>query len=362
MFSVQRFFVFLESQFRGRFFLIVKHFPAMPPQNSNTSENSDMSVPSGVLSDEEIRSRAAAYAQRIYEQQLEAYEAQRTQALAMLRAREEFIRRQAEYEEACRAYYARQQEEAGAPAVLVDAETGEQVYTQTPEFQEKEVNPTVGNAEEPVAQVVLDEFTEEAAFPPPETETLAENPDSGSADFFETEIETLSPEENFEPSDKSVVFSEETSPEEEEMEAALPKEARFPTFAVLIAIVCVSGLSEIGYILFSGDPRFELQREHFLSVIGLKKEKKSDSGNAKSAKKIEIPDFGAHMPEKKNPESEPEVLPLPAEEIPESEFEANSETEDVSVTESSDAEPEDETAGAEPEDEDFFDDDEIFDD
>ncbi|HIV04061.1 MAG TPA: hypothetical protein IAC75_02785, partial [Candidatus Spyradosoma merdigallinarum] len=94
---------------------------------SRTSETPEASAVPELLSDEEIRSRAAAYAQQVYEQQLEAYRRQREQLSAFLRAQEEYERQRAAYEQACAAWNAQL---AGSPAVRVDPDTGEQVFAQ----------------------------------------------------------------------------------------------------------------------------------------------------------------------------------------------------------------------------------------
>ena len=91
-------------------------------QDSGGNENFDPR--SEILSDEEMRNRAAAFAQQIYEQELESLRGQRERAIARQRALEEFEQKQAEYAQAYRNYC--EQFYGTAAAVTVDPATGAQ--------------------------------------------------------------------------------------------------------------------------------------------------------------------------------------------------------------------------------------------
>ena len=240
-----------------------------------------------VLSDEEIRARAAAYAQRIYEQQLEAYEAQRAQAMEVRRLQEEYARRQAEYEEACRAYYAQQQVQ---PAVRIDAETGEEIYAYQQNRYDAAQSETPSNEEnrevyeEPESAVPAEDFPDEVA-----------SGETGSDSYDESDVPVA--EEN--------EFIGEIEPEsvpEEDPGPAAPAEAkktvvvavapRFPLISVMLIVLCVAALSAEGYILFSDDPRFERQRNNFFSAIGWGNAVNTSEEAEKSApKNVELPEL-----------------------------------------------------------------------
>lgn len=274
-----------------------------------------------VLSDEEIRARAAAYAQRIYEQQLEAYEAQRAQAMEVRRLQEEYARRQAEYEEACRAYYAQQQVQ---PAVRIDAETGEEIYayqqnrydaaqTETPSNEEnREVY------EEPESAVPAEDFPDEVA-----------SGETGSDSYEESDVPVAGENE----------FAEEIEPEsvpEEDPVPAAPAEAkktvvvavapRFPLISVMLIVLCVAALSAEGYILFSDDPRFERQRNNFFSAIGWDNAVNTSEEAEKSApKKVELPELRRKVDSPK-PAAAPEQATEPS--VPAEDFSETETSED----------------------------------
>lgn len=259
----------------------------MPPQEQAPSGNTDFPPMPDVLSDEEIRARAAAYAQRIYEQQLEAYEAQRAQAMEVRRLQEEYMRRQAAYEEACRAYYAQQQVQ---PAVRIDAETGEEIYAY------QQVGYDAAQPESPAVEEPQEIYDEpEVAVP---AEDFSDEVSSGKAESGKYEEDTVPVAEENE-------FAEETEPEsvpEEDPVPAAPTEAkktvvvsvapRFPLISVMLIVLCVAALSAEGYILFSDDPRFERQRNNFFSAIGWDNAINTSEEAEKSApKNVELPEL-----------------------------------------------------------------------
>ncbi len=240
-----------------------------------------------VLSDEEIRARAAAYAQRIYEQQLEAYEAQRAQAMEVRRLQEEYARRQAEYEEACRAYYAQQQVQ---PAVRIDAETGEEIYAfqQSGNEVPQPESPVVEDPQEVYgeqeAAVSLEDFSDEVA--PVEI---------GSDSYDEIDV-SVSDENEFaeeiEPESAPAEDSVSAVPEEAKKTVVVAVAPRFPLISVMLIVLCVAALSAEGYILFSDDPRFERQRNNFFSAIGWDNAVSSAEDAEKSSpKKVELPEL-----------------------------------------------------------------------
>lgn len=293
----------------------------MSPQEQSSVENQGFSSSAEILSDEEIRSRAAAFAQRIFEQQMEAYEAQRAQAIAMMRAQEEYARQKAAYEEACREYYERQ----GQVAVRIDAETGEEIYTglqnQFVETAESESDATVPAdalpSEEPAPGYV--DVTESASENSFGEEMLPTEDSPMSADYDQSydtvSDDAYSSEAELYPQGGEEEISPEI-PEEAPAPAAVPEpvpaEDSFPWFAVAVSIFCVSVLSAVGYILFSGDPRFEHQRKHFLAALHISENSVSEAP-AKTQRKIEIPDFGASKPKPAPaPKSAPETAGVPA--------------------------------------------------
>ena len=280
----------------GRDFLIYRKLRTeMSPQEQSSVENQGFSSPSEILSDEEIRSRAAAYAQRIFEQQMEAYEAQRAQAIAMMRAQEEYARQKAAYEEACREYYAQQ----GQVAVRVDAETGEEIYSELQNQYASSAESFPADRSEEIPEAMP---AEDPSSPEPEPEmpdVYGKDPNflySESA-YAEAPAEEI-PEEI--PSEISEDPQGEPAPSPRQEAVAVPvapAPSPFPWFAVIVSIFCVSVIAAVGYILFSGDPRFEHQRKHFLAALNLA-EKSEPEPSAKPARTgTEIPDFGASRSE-----------------------------------------------------------------
>lgn len=271
----------------------------MPAQEKSPSETSAYPTAPEVLSDEEIRSRAAAYAQRIYEQQLEAYEAQRAQAIEAMRLREEYARRQAAYEEACRAYYAQAQRET-KPVVRIDAETGEAVYasnseatryTAFPSAQYGVPAPSAGDASEGAVPEIYPEPDN------PEAETSADEAagyDAVSPSDDEIPEKELSAEEEGEPpaeTDSGVPASV-SGPDAGPPKTVVVIESRFPLISVILTILCVAALSAEGYILFSDDPRFERQRNNFFSAIGWENAVSSEETETNpKPKTLELPEL-----------------------------------------------------------------------
>lgn len=272
----------------------------MSPQNTTSPENSELSSLPEMLSDEEIRSRAAAYAQRIYEQQLEAYEAQRAQVMEMRRLQEEYMRQQAAYEEACRAYYAQHQVQ---PAVRIDAETGEQVYAS----YQAESN-ELPSAEESYAEPELmpDEVN---AF----AEVVPESDGNSEEDIEVSEEENPPAEDFFDPETANPADSVNSDVPAPKLAATVAP--RFPLISVLLVIFCVAALSAEGYILFSDDPRFERQRNNFFSAIGWDNAvREGEDVEKKAQKKLELPELRRKIEPTAVPDPEPVSEPVPTEE------------------------------------------------
>ena len=146
-------------------------------QDSGGNENFDPR--SEILSDEEMRNRAAAFAQQIYEQELESLRGQRERAIARQRALEEFEQKQAEYAQAYRNYC--EQFYGTDAAVTVDPATGAQtaVPASAPDAT------TIAAADVPAAPTpddataYYDEFSEAAPTNAAPAETVA--PDASDA-------------------------------------------------------------------------------------------------------------------------------------------------------------------------------------
>ena len=231
----------------------------MTSQNSKNTPASS----SEILSDEELRSRAAAAAQQVYERQLEAYRAQREQLLEVQRVREEYERRRAAYEEACRAYYEAKNRSSVPSAVRVNPDTGAQVFaprkseganppppsppSPSPVEKKRAARPSAPSPEVSVP-----------AAPEPRNVSDAEVIDEPSEDVDEPSISEAPSSEKSERSE---------NPPEGEAEAEVRVPAGFPVFSVLTVILLVSGLSALGYVVFSGDPRFDEARGRILSLI-----------------------------------------------------------------------------------------------
>lgn len=262
---------------------------------SRTSETPEASAVPELLSDEEIRSRAAAYAQQVYEQQLEAYRRQREQLSAFLRAQEEYERQRAAYEQACAAWNAQL---AGSPAVRVDPDTGEQVFAQE-NFSADAFPAFVPAACAQPAEGVPAEsaFPEEnaAAAPgvPAEENPLtaafaaggeAAQPEAVLADAAQDFSEDPPPE--FYPSEETSSPEASAPPPKSSVPVATPSaSADFPLFSVAIVIVMTALLAVLGYIVFSDDPRFAGPRENFRLLVGWEKENAAPAqdGNAAPA-------------------------------------------------------------------------------
>ena len=266
---------------------------------SRTSETPEASAVPELLSDEEIRSRAAAYAQQVYEQQLEAYRRQREQLSAFLRAQEEYERQRAAYEQACAAWNAQL---AGSPAVRVDPDTGEQVFAQE-NFSADAFPASVPAACAQPAEGVPAEsaFPEEnaAAAPgvPAEENPLtaafaaggeAAQPEAVPADAAPEAAQDFSedPPPEFYPSEETSSPEASAPPPKSSVPVATPSaSADFPLFSVAIVIVMTALLAVLGYIVFSDDPRFAGPRENFRLLVGWEKENAAPAqdGNAAPA-------------------------------------------------------------------------------
>lgn len=213
------------SQFHTDVFLITfaqgKFMTTQPPVYPMPPAENPSSTPE-LLSDEEMRSRAAAYAQKIYEQQLEAYRIQRAQVLAEQQARAEYLRQWQAYQQQ---FYSPQ------PAVRVDPDTGAQTFVagqlffpplpdvpaspmppqqpfppETPVPAPEEMQEGVP-APEPAATVpVADEISEEENLMPP-SESGAEPPENPEEEITDVPAEPVA-EENI--SAEETVSAEDT--------------------------------------------------------------------------------------------------------------------------------------------------------
>lgn len=249
----------------------------------------------GLLSDEEIRSRAAAYAQQVYEQQLEAYRRQREQLSAFIRAQEEYERQRTAYEQACAAWNAQL---AGSPAVRVDPDTGEQVFAQE-NFSAGAFPASVPAAcaqpgegvpakpafsEENAAaapDVPAEENPQTAAFEAERSEAASAAVPEAAQDFSEEP-----PPEFYSPEETSLPEASAPPPKSSVPAAASSASADFPLFGVALVIVMTAVLAALGYIVFSDDPRFAGPRENFRLLVGWEKENAgapTQDGNAASA-------------------------------------------------------------------------------
>lgn len=262
---------------------------------SRTSATPEASAVPGLLSDEEIRSRAAAYAQQVYEQQLEAYRRQREQLSAFIRAQEEYERQRTAYEQACAAWNAQL---AGSPAVRVDPDTGEQVFAQenfsagafpasVPAAcaQPGEGVPAKPAFSEENAAAAADVPAEEnpltAAFEAERSEAASAAVPEAAQDFSEEP-----PPEFYSPEETSLPEASAPPPKSSVPAAAPSASADFPLFGVALVIVMTAVLAALGYIVFSDDPRFAGPRENFRLLVGWEKENAgapTQDGDAASA-------------------------------------------------------------------------------
>lgn len=213
----------------------------MAPQKSDTLPD----VAPEILSDEEMRSRAAASAQQLYESRLEAYRLQREQLLEVQRVRAEYERCRAAYEEACRVY--RESKNLAASAVVrVDPDTGAQTAVPT----------------EPAPAAVPANFENENV---PE-ENFPDVPEfADEAPSAPAEAPASVPENEEKVADVPAPAEKKVSPKRAERRPVRP--SRFPIISVLIVIFFAAEFSALGYIAFSGDPRFEELRERFRTLI-----------------------------------------------------------------------------------------------
>ena len=285
---------------------------------SRTSETPEASAVPELLSDEEIRSRAAAYAQQVYEQQLEAYRRQREQLSAFLRAQEEYERQRAAYEQACAAWNAQL---AGSPAVRVDPDTGEQVFAQE-NFSADAFPASVPAACAQPAEGVPAEsaFPEEnaAAAPgvPAEENPLtaafaaggeAAQPEAVLADAAQDFSEDPPPE--FYPSEETSSPEASAPPPKSSVPVATPSaSADFPLFTVAIVIVMTALLAVLGYIVFSDDPRFAGPRENFRLLVGWEKENAAPAQDGNAAPAPSAPARKEEKPAEKSERDATEVF------------------------------------------------------
>lgn len=262
---------------------------------SRTSATPEASAVPGLLSDEEIRSRAAAYAQQVYEQQLEAYRRQREQLSAFIRAQEEYERQRTAYEQACAAWNAQL---AGSPAVRVDPDTGEQVFAQenfSAEAFPASVPAACAQPGEgvPAKPAFSEENAAAAADVPAEENPLtaafeAERSEAASAAVPEAaqDFSEEPPPEFYSPEETSLPEASAPPPKSSVPAAAPSASADFPLFGVALVIVMTAVLAALGYIVFSDDPRFAGPRENFRLLVGWEKENAgapTQDGNAASA-------------------------------------------------------------------------------
>ena len=289
---------------------------------SRTSETPEASAVPGLLSDEEIRSRAAAYAQQVYEQQLEAYRRQREQLSAFLRAQEEYERQRAAYEQACAAWNAQL---AGSPAVRVDPDTGEQVFAQE-NFSADAFPASVPAACAQPAEGVPAEsaFPEEnaAAAPgvPAEENPLtaafaaggeAAQPEAVLADAAPEAAQDFSedPPPEFYPSEETSSPEASAPPPKSSVPVATPSaSADFPLFSVAIVIVMTALLAVLGYIVFSDDPRFAGPRENFRLLVGWEKENAAPAQDGNAAPASSSPARKEEKPAEKSERDATEVF------------------------------------------------------
>jgi len=224
----------------------------MAQQYPESSTQSPSSMPEGVLSDEEIQAQAAAFAQRVYEQQIMALRAQRDQLLAAWRAQEEYVRQMNAYEQSVDEYFAQQ---GGVPAVQIDSETGAQTY------------PTTQNsAEEVVAE------PEAKTNPVNEAGVPVEEPEVASSVEVSPEI-IPEQEASFEENSTEENFLEENSPA-----PTVPRKKRsVPALLILLIVLCVADIIAFAYVMWSGDPRCEIYRDSILSLFDEKYAEKRQS-------------------------------------------------------------------------------------
>ena len=311
---------------------------------SRTSETPEASAVPELLSDEEIRSRAAAYAQQVYEQQLEAYRRQREQLSAFLRAQEEYERQRAAYAQACAAWNAQL---AGSPAVRVDPDTGEQVFAQENFSADAFPSSVPAACAQPAEGVPAESaFPEEnaAAAPgvPAEENPLtaafaadgeAAQPEAVLADaapeaaqdfsedpppeFYLSE-ETSSPEASAPPPESSVPAPDARIPAAPPPRRNLnrvPAPAAtfsappdFPLFGVAVVIVMTALLAVLGYIVFSDDPRFAGPRENFRLLVGWEKENAAPAQDGNAAPASSSPARKEEKPAEKSERDATEVF------------------------------------------------------
>lgn len=247
----------------------------MDPNSQPSPQNQPATAPSSILSDEEIRTRAAAFAQQIYEQQLEAYRIQRERLVAAQQARQEYERQWQAYEQACRDFQAQQ---SAQPMLRINPATGEQVYAQPndddgavddenvaqtaeaqdPGVEEGEPVSPEGIEESVDSDVLVAEEDSEAC-----EEQVAE--DEFSSEVVASEDDAL--KEEVEPESEALEPSAASEPAEPSKKMPAPSGSGFSPVSMLLVVVCVAVLSATGYILFSDDPRFEQQRTRFFSLF-----------------------------------------------------------------------------------------------
>lgn len=288
---------------------------------SRTSATPEASAVPGLLSDEEIRSRAAAYAQQVYEQQLEAYRRQREQLSAFIRAQEEYERQRTAYEQACAAWNAQL---AGSPAVRVDPDTGEQVFAQEnfsagafpasvpaacaqpgegvpakPAFSEENAAAAPGVPAEENPLTAAFAGVGEAAQP----EAVPDAAPEAAQDFSEEP-----PPEFYSPEETSLPEASAPPPKSSVPAAAPSASADFPLFGVALVIVMTAVLAALGYIVFSDDPRFAGPRENFRLLVGWEKENAAPAQDGNAAPASSSPARKEEKPAEKSERDATEVF------------------------------------------------------
>lgn len=217
------------------------------------------SIPDGILSDEEIHARAAAFAQRVYEQQIVALRSQRDQLLAAWRAQEEYARQMSAYEQSLENYCG--QQNTGA-TVQIDSETGSQTYPEQESAAGEEINQC------PDVEGGYGEETELSAESVPEQAPVSE--EYFTEENFSEEIP--SEEISFDDGSGDGNDALENSQEEdfqENSDVAPPKKQKrsIPLLLILLILLCVVDVIAVAYIMWAGDPRCEIYRDGILSLF-----------------------------------------------------------------------------------------------
>lgn len=242
----------------------------MPQQYSDFDTVNPTPDAQRILSDEEIQARAAAVAQKVYEQQLAALRLYRAQLMTAQRAQAEYAEQLKAYEQATRDIYA----SGPGDVVRVDPDTGEQSYAFQQQYAQMQ-------AEQQYAQW---QQTPQENFVPEENFSSEENPVAA------TESTENFPAETASQADATETFSEEEtvaveSPTENDAPAPEAAPVRvlathaparnhrvFPILLVLFILILVVDLVAIAYVAFVDTPRNEFYREKFRALFVEKSE------------------------------------------------------------------------------------------